>query len=196
MDKLANTITDYYIRKNIISNEKREIYSYGFKLIIADVINYAIVILFGIVFNRLTESITFLITLCGLRQFSGGFHAKSFWLCRLSMIVTCLCVIMLTDMVTYTGFECIIVILVNAISVAFITKNAPIVHPNKPLSDKQKHNNKIKSIITSMFLSVISIIIVATTDIKFGVTISITLLAVVILMIIGMAVQKGGKENV
>ncbi len=196
MDRLANAITDYYIRKNIILEEKREIYSYGFKLIIADVINYLIVILFGIVFNRLTESIIFLITLCGLRQFSGGFHAKSFWLCRLSMIITCLCVIMLTDMVTYTGFKSIIVILVNVISVAFITKSAPIVHSNKPLSDKQKHNNKIKSIITSICLSIISIIIVVTTDIKFGVTISITLLAVVVLMIIGMAVQKGGKENV
>ena len=45
-------------------------------------------------------------------------------------------------------------------------------------------------------MSIVSIIIVVTTDMKFGVTISITLLAVVVLMIIGMAVQKGGKENV
>ena len=68
MDRLANTITDYYIRKKIIAEEKREIYSYGFKLIIADVINYVIIISLGIVFNRLIESIAFLITLCGLRQ--------------------------------------------------------------------------------------------------------------------------------
>ena len=196
MDKLANTITDYYIRKKIIAEEKREIYSYGFKLIIADAINYIIIILFGIVFNRLIESIVFLITLCGLRRFSGGFHAKTFWLCRLSMIITCLCVMLLTDIVTYTGFEAIITILVNTISVVFSTIIAPIVHPNKPLSDKQKHNNKIKSIITSTFLSIVSIAIVVTTNMKFGVTISITLLAVVFLMIIGMAVQKGGMENV
>ena len=91
MDRLANTITDYYIRKKIIAEEKREIYSYGFKLIISDVINYIIIISLGIVFNRLIESIVFLITLCGIRQFSGGFHAKTFWLCRLSMILTCLC---------------------------------------------------------------------------------------------------------
>lgn len=196
MDRLANIITDHYIRKKIIAEEKREIYSYGFKLIIADVINYVMIILLGIVFNRLIESIVFLITLCGIRQFSGGFHAKSFWLCRLSMIITCLCVMLLTDIVTYTGFESIIVILVNVISVVFITMIAPVVHPNKPLSDKQKHNNKIKSVITSIFMLIVSIIIVVTTDMKFGVTISITLLAVVVLMIIGMAVQKGGKENV
>ena len=68
MYRLANTITDYYIRKKIIAEEKREIYFYGFKLIIADVINYVIIISLGIVFNRLIESIAFLITLCGLRQ--------------------------------------------------------------------------------------------------------------------------------
>ena len=191
MDRLANTITDYYIRKKIITEEKREIYSYGFKLIIADVINYVIIISLGIVFNRLIESTSFLVALCGLRQFSGGFHAKTFWLCRLSMIITYICVMLLTDIVTYTKYETIIVISVNVISIVIIAITAPIVHLNKPLSD-----NKIKSIITSIFMSIVSIIIVDTTDMKFGVTISITLLAVVVLMIIGMAVQKGGKENV
>lgn len=195
MDKLANTITNYYIQKNIIAEEKREIYSYGFKLIFSDVINYMIIILLGIILNRLIESVAFLITLCGVRKFSGGFHAKSFWLCRLSMIITCLCVILLTDIVTYTGFETVIVIFVNVISVVFITIFAPVIHPNKPLSDKQKHNNKIKSVITSIVMSIVSIAIVAK-DMKFGVTISITLLAVVALMTIGMAVRKGGKENV
>lgn len=192
MDRLANTITDYYIRKKIIAEEKREIYSYGFKLIIADVINYVIIISLGIVFNRLIESTSFLITLCGLRQFSGGFHAKTFWLCRLSMIITYICVMLLTDIVTHTKYETIIVISVNVISTVIIAITAPIVHLNKPLSDKQKYNNKIKSVITSIFMSIVSIIII----VAFGVTISITLLAVVVLMIIGMAVRKGGKENV
>ena len=196
MDKLANTITDYYIRKKVISSDKREIYSYGFKLIIADIINYIIVISIGVIFNRVIESIVFLITLCGVRQFSGGFHAKTFWLCRLSMVITCLCVTMLTDIVTHTEYKTIIVMLANAISVLFITIFAPIVHPNKPLSDKQKRNNKIKSIITSLFLSAVSIIMVVASDMKFGVTISITLFSVVVLMIIGMAIQKGGKVNV
>ena len=196
MDKLANTLTDYYVRKNVIPEDKREIYSYGFKLIIADAINYIIIISLGIVFNRLIENIIFLITLCGLRQFSGGFHAKTFWLCRLSMITTCLCVMLLTDIVTYTGFEIIIATSVNAISVTFIMIVAPVIHPNKPLSDKQECSNKIKSVITSIFLSVVSIIIIVFTDMKCGVTISMTLLSVVILMIIGKAIQKGGNENV
>ena len=195
MDRLANTITDYYIRKKIIAEEKREIYSYGFKLIIADVINYVIIISLGIVFNRLIESTSFLITLCVLRQFSGGFHAKTFWLCRLSMIITYICVMALSDIIAYKEYSIITVSIINVISIVFIAVFAPIVHPNKPLSDRQKRGNKIKSIITSFFLSIASILLVIA-DVKPGVTISTTLLSVIILMIIGSATQKGGKRNV
>lgn len=195
MDKLTNIITNYCVERKIIAEEKREIYSYGFKLIIADIVNYLIVIIIGMVFDRILESILFLISLCGLRQFCGGFHAKTFWLCRLSMMTTFACVILLTDLVLRTGQATIIIILLNLIDVIFISIFAPIEHPNKKLSDKQKHNNKIKSIIISISLTIASIVFVAV-DMKFGVTISITLLSVIVLMIISIATKKGGKVNV
>jgi len=192
MDKLADAITDYYIRKKVIAEDKKEIYSYGFKLIIADIINYAIIITLGVILDRLTESIVFLISLCGLRQFCGGFHAKTFWLCRLSMIITYLCVILLTDMVTYTDYKTAIVLSVNILSIIFISIFAPAEHPNKPLSDVQKRGNRIKSIIISISLSTASFIFMIVGMKKLGITISITLLAVIILMIIGLLARKGG----
>ncbi len=195
MDRLVDIITNYYVRKNVITEDKRDIYFYGFKLIISDIINYAIIIILGIVLNRLIESVAFLISLCVLRQFSGGFHAKTFWLCRLSMIITYICVMALSDIIAYKEYSIITVSIINVISIVFIAVFAPIVHPNKPLSDKQRRGNKIKSIITSFFLSIASILLVIA-DVKPGVTISTTLLSVIILMIIGSATQKGGKRNV
>lgn len=88
MEKISNAITDFYIRKNHVPKEKREIYSYGFQLILADIINFSIVILLGVFLGKVIDSILFLITLCSIRQFSGGFHAKTFWLCRVSMLIT------------------------------------------------------------------------------------------------------------
>ena len=72
MDRLVDIITNYYVRKNVITEDKRDIYFYGFKLIISDIINYAIIIILGIVLNRLIESVAFLISLCVLRQFKIG----------------------------------------------------------------------------------------------------------------------------
>lgn len=195
MDKLVNIITDYYLRKNIIAEDKKEIYAYGFKLIFADILNFAILCILGLIFDRLLESVVFLAVLCIIRQFSGGFHAKTFWLCRLSMVITYVCVIFLTDSIWEVKGIFGIVILINTAAVLFISIFAPIEHPSKPLPDKQKTINKIKAITTSGIISVLSIVSVGF-EIKLGVTISITLLAVIVLMIIGMAVKKGGKRNV
>lgn len=195
MDKMANAITNYYVRKKIIAEDKHDIYCYGFKLIIADIINYSIIIILSIVFDRFTEGIIFLISLCGLRQFSGGFHAKSFLLCRLSMIITYMCVMFLTDVVIHTELQIIIVLSINVLSIIFISIFSPVEHPNKPLMDKQKRSNKNKSIITSVILSLVSISL-KSFDMKSGVTISTTLLAVIVLMIISLTTKKGGGKNV
>ena len=125
MDRLVDIITNYYVRKNVITEDKRDIYFYGFKLIISDIINYAIIIILGIVLNRLIESVAFLISLCVLRQFSGGFHAKTFWLCRLSMIITYICVMALSDIIAYKEYSIITVSIINVISIVFIAVFAP-----------------------------------------------------------------------
>ena len=195
MDKLAKQITDYYVRKNIIDEDKREIYTYGFKLIFADIINYLIVIIMGIIFKRIAASVAFLITLCGVRQFSGGFHAKTFWLCRLSMILTYVLVIILADVITKTNNVLLYSLVINILCTAFIGVFAPIEHENKPLTKKQKEKNKIRSLITAFVLSVVSIIMVIA-DMQTGVTISVTLLAVILLMFISMVMKKGGNSDV
>ncbi len=193
MDTLSNLITDFYVRKHYVPEDKRDIYCYGFKLIISDIINFSMVILLGAILGRFIESIVFLIALCGLRQFSGGFHAKTFWLCRLSMLVTFICVIAVSALLSQfmnIGHACMI----NAVCTVSILIFAPVKHPNKPLTEQQKRVNKFKAVIAALILSAASAILTALGRIE-GVTISITLAAVVILMFIGIAVQKGGNEN-
>ncbi len=195
MERLANFLTDYCVANNIVEKDKEEIYLYGFKLIIADVINYTIIILLGIILRTLAESIVFMMCLCILRRYCGGFHAKTFWVCRLSMVTTYLCVMFLSKQLIEAGNMTFIVAPIDIASIIFISLFAPVEHPNKPLSNKQKQKNRIKAIITSVLLTIVSISFVAV-NIKTGVTISITLLAVIILMIISMAIQKGGTRNV
>lgn len=196
MDKIATRLTDYYISKNYIPEQKRDIYIYGFKLIIADVINFSIIILLGCLLRKLPESIMFLITLCGLRQFTGGFHAKTFWLCRLSMVITFICVMAVSSLLVKLQVILPTVIILNVVCFALVAFLAPIEHSNKELTNQQRKSNKIKSIITASVLSIIAVTLVTTISITNGVTISITLLAVVFLMLISLVIKKGGNENV
>lgn len=196
MEKLSSLITDFYIRKNYVPEDKREIYCFGFQLIIADIVNFSIVMLLGLVLGAWLQSVVFLITLCGLRRYSGGFHAKTFWLCRLSMLITFFCVIVVSRLLSETvGYHLGIFGAVNVLAVAASALLAPVKHPNKHLNEEQKKSNKRKAVITSSALSVLSLLLIQVSRAE-GITISITLAAVVILMIIGIAVQKGGRSDV
>lgn len=194
VDVLSKMITDLCIRKNICPENRREIYQYGFKLIIADCINFAMIMLLGAVLGRFTESIAFLVTLCGIRQFSGGFHAKTFWLCRLSMLITFVCVILAANIAAHID-RCNIIFIINIFSVIIIAVLSPVEHPNKPLDDRRKKQNKLRAVVISFILAVISLVLFAAGRDE-GAVISATLLAVVILMAVGIAVRKGGEQDV
>lgn len=196
MEKLSNFITDFCMRHSEIPQEKREIYNYGFKLIFADIINFTIVILLGLCIRRALESVIFLLTLSGLRMYSGGYHAKTFLLCRLSMIATYIAVMLTTWLVLSINRATTIVVIINIISVLGVTKLAPIENINKKLSSRQIRENKIKSVIIASALSFISTVLFLLNIREEGVIISITLLAVVILMIVGLVAKKGGGSNV
>lgn len=194
MEKLASAITDYYIRKNIIDAAKRNIYIYGFKLIISDIVNFIVIILLGLLVNCELESVVFLITLCGLRVFTGGFHAKTFFVCRLSMMITFILVMATSNLLIESGVNYIYIGLLNIISIIIVALLAPVQNPNKKLEVKQMKTNHKRSVIASLFLSVLSVILVYC-KINMGVIISITTAAVAILMVVGSIVMKADEPD-
>ena len=194
MEKLALAITDYYIRKNIIDAAKRNIYIYGFKLIISDIVNFIVIILLGLLVNCELESVVFLITLCGLRVFTGGFHAKTFFVCRLSMMITFILVMATSNLLIKSGVNYIYIGLLNIISIIIVALLAPVQNPNKKLEVKQMKTNHKRSVIASLFLSVLSVILVYC-KINMGVIISITTAAVAILMVVGLIVMKADEPD-
>lgn len=194
MEKLASAITDYYIRKNIIDAAKRNIYIYGFKLIISDIVNFIVIILLGLLVNCELESVVFLITLCGLRVFTGGFHAKTFFVCRLSMMITFILVMATSNLLIESGVNYIYIGLLNIISIIIVALLAPVQNPNKKLEVKQMKTNHKRSVIASLFLSVLSVILVYC-KINMGVIISITTAAVAILMVVGLIVMKADEPD-
>lgn len=195
MDKLANVLTDFCMSRNNIPIDRRDIYCYGFKLIISDIINFTIVLVVSLILSRVLDGIVFLITLCSIRKFSGGFHAKTFGVCRISMIITFVLVLLASEQLVKCTVSMMGVIMINLFSILLIARLAPVIHPNKVLTTEQRRTNKIKSIITSLIMSVISISLVLL-NIKEGVTISITLLAVVILMIVSLVMHREVNVNV
>lgn len=194
MDRLADGITDYYVKKKCIPDEKREIYSYGFKLIFADIINFAMVGIIGALFGRFFDSVVFLAFLWTVRRYSGGFHAKTFALCRTSMLVTFGTVLAVSYFAAKSTFVFPMCVLMCIFCIVTVIIFAPVAHPNKKLTEKQKKSNRIRAVIWSSILSAAALTGVYF-DYELAVTACVTLFVDGILMYAGIAYNGKCAEN-
>lgn len=197
MEKLANALTDRLYLKKDMPEELRSVYAYGFKLMLSDVTNAAVVLLLGLIFGRLAESLIFVSVLCGVRIYSGGFHAKTFHICRCSMILTYFITLAVSQLLVWCepylgGALMLFLSALGMINVCTMVLFAPVIHPNKPLSKEQKETNKAKAVLLTSALSALSILCTFL-GIKEGIAIAVTLTAVSVLMPIGRKSLKGGS---
>lgn len=63
MKQLTDKFILVLINRNIIKEEDKEIYSYGFNQILFIMLNFITILIIGILFNMLFETIIFIITI-------------------------------------------------------------------------------------------------------------------------------------
>ena len=192
MDKLLSLLINKLLDEKIIDAEKTEIYRTGFMLMFSDIINIALIIFAGLVTKTFVWSVIYLSLMWTVRRFSGGFHAKTYWLCRTVTVGTYI-IIMAIGKIIYDNY-----ILFSSIGCLFclVTMLAfsPVRHPNKELSATEEKANKLFSLITTFLCSILSIILSAY-KLKIGLIISLTLLAIAILMYAGLLTNRKEGQN-
>lgn len=194
MKTITQKIEHRFLSNKYVPPDKRDIYLYGFRLIVSDIINFSLVLLLGTILNSTVNAIIFLLLLLFVRRYTGGFHAKTFTVCRLCMILSFPSVLLLSHYQQMLKHQFIWILVINIFCVAVISVFAPVEHSNKPLNEKLIRCNKKKAVLSSILVSVLSLVLH-----KFGhqegVFISNTLLLIVILMFIGIIIRKGEKKN-
>ena len=81
IENLAKTITELICRANAIDEEEKEIYTYGFFMLISKLAFFIVAIIFGAALDVIFESVVFYITFTILREYSGGIHAEKEIVC-------------------------------------------------------------------------------------------------------------------
>lgn len=94
INELANKIVDKGIQHNTISVEEKEVYLYGYTLLIEISLCLISALIIAIVFNKVVELTVFIGCFMLLRTFGGGYHAKTAKTCillsELMMILFCI----------------------------------------------------------------------------------------------------------
>lgn len=189
--KISQQITDFLIRQNSISAYDEEIYRYGVEITISSLLNIFLVIILSVVTHNTFSGIVFLTVFIILRQFSGGYHATSYFRCNAVLVITYIAVLILSQYVTISFWVNCVLILTGAIAVILFT---PVINIHKPLTKDECSKHKKNSLVIYIIISVIGLLILDKAA-YYSRLLIFTLMSIVMLIIIEIIMQRSGLHE-
>lgn len=171
--KLAKSTAYFFVEKQVVKKEDEEVYAYGMELLYSSIMNIAVAVIISIITNTVFPTSAFLITFIVLRQYIGGYHAKTHLGCMSILAVLLCCFAVMSKHIPEQG-EVWISMLSVISSIILILRFAPVEHPNKPLSDNEKSRLRKLGIISAFSIfALVLIMSVFTLTRRFGMYISL-----------------------
>lgn len=202
IDRLVLNIADFFMSRNIITDNNKDMCVYGLSLIIAGVINILVILFAGAVTGNLMLAILFLMVLIPLRMFTGGYHANTHIGCNIVFLGVFLLSVSVLKYLVDNGLD-IYSWMAVSLGIFVVSKFAPMENSNKILSEAQKAKYKIISlaiysiwVIMALILNMISHVEKLSYKEEWRITglyINIILIIIVGMLIIG---RKGMREDV
>ena len=184
IDYISNKMLSYLLKNDAISDDEddRAHYKYGIEITISSLLNIILVVILGIVFSEIELSAIFLLLFISIRQLTGGYHAKSYFRCNLTMCVSfCCCVFATTILKNY--FNMIFLIIHIILSSIIILAFCPVSNENKPIKPEARNIYRITSFILSNFFSVLGYFIYHKNN-EIGLFVIMTIIIINVLVII------------
>ena len=186
--KLSKLITKVLLNQKSISENDIDIYQYGIEITISSLLNIALIVIVSLITNSLFSGLIFLSTFIILRQFTGGYHAESYFKCNSVLVLTYILVLLLSRLICLEFRAGCIILLLGVLVVIFFT---PVYNAHKELSRSEYRKSKKISIILYLLFSVTSIIIFQFNQ-YYGRVFIFTLGSILILIIIEIFLQRRG----
>lgn len=142
--KIAINITNYFINKGIVLEQKKAIYSYGFELLISATIYFFIFLCISIITKSMIASFFFWMGLFLIRKTSGGHHSDSYQKCHILFAANHILFIILLKFIP-TSYYFYIIPLTLIFSIISIFSFAPVDHKNKPFIKTEYKRFKLMS---------------------------------------------------
>lgn len=132
----SERITVFFVKKGIVKKEERNIYKYGFELIISAIISFIIMVLIGMLMDRIIESFLFYTCFILVRTYTGGFHAETHLKCKIAFAGAQVITLLMAEILIRVSILYSIISMI--ICLILIARFAPIENKNKKINDHQK----------------------------------------------------------
>lgn len=149
LNKYAVLLTDSLCKHIKFSESEKEIYTYGFELLLSMISTMLLISIISLLFGKLIYTLVFIMFFFFPRLFCGGLHANTHLKCTLSTISIFIVTAFLSKSMITTNNTKIIITTFILISLFVILFFAPLNNANHPISEKTyRKNRKICIILT------------------------------------------------
>ena len=179
---LATMITNRLCAVSAIEEDDKELYIYGFFILISWLMFCTVSVFCGYLFGVLWESVLFYVMFTLLRSYAGGIHAKTENMCMILTTLALLASIYGINVLNFLNNEMISFVILG-IGAACIIAFCPLESDEKSLESDEYHNyRRISIIIVVAYLAVALLVcIMGLNGMLNAVTVSIMLEMVLII---------------
>lgn len=157
ISKIGEWISRNLVNAGVIRADEKELYDYGFFLLLSKTFFFIVTVLFGIAWNVLGGSILFFIQFILIRGYAGGVHASKEQNCIMFTTLSLFFSVTAIHLFEQTQ-KTTLAITVMLISAATILYLGPIESVEKPLTTSDYHHYKKLTyvvVITTTFIAVV-----------------------------------------
>lgn len=179
MHSVCEKAADLMVQNEVISSEDKEIYVYGLKQGFILLVNILTTLMIGLLFNKVFETIIFLVTYMPLRIYAGGYHARTQLRCYICSVVLIISALLAIEYIPWTNF---IVITISTVSGMIIYILSPVEDMNKSLdvAEVKMYGKKTRVILFVEFIVVVLLIIYRKNNASQCVSVSLLVLCVML----------------
>ncbi|MDR1245999.1 MAG: accessory gene regulator B family protein [Clostridiales Family XIII bacterium] len=145
------------MRKNIVDEQTKETYSYGFQLLISTICNIILILIVAFCLGILSESLFFIVSFVIMRSVGGGYHADTHKGC---IILFCLVFVIFSLLSIYLFYRfASMYMIVGSIAAFFVIwEIAPVEAPNRRLSAAKTERLRNGSLLISSLFTAVAVL--------------------------------------
>lgn len=194
IEAISERITEFLADSKVISKDIDEFscYKYGVEIALSTMLNIVLILSIGAVTGRFIESVIFLVVFIPIRQFSGGYHADTYFRCNLFFCIAFALVLVLFEFVKAYHCEYLIAP-INLFALSVVVIFSPVENSNKPIPEEKRKGLKLKATLISALIGLAAFVLDCY-SVHYGSLLSCILLMISVLIIIG-KIKERRKRN-
>lgn len=188
----AQKITDRLCSQDIIEDADKELYAYGFNMLLTVSLNIISTIIIGLLFGMVFESIAFLVAYIPLRSYAGGYHARTPMRCY---IISLLLIVLILLTLKLIGESVLALFILSGIGTIICVTMSPVEDVNKPLDEAEIKVYRKKAMII-LAAEIIILIISIFALMKLAAVISTSLALEGAMLVLGKINAKSNNDSI